>query len=100
MPRRSLVIAAILGFFGQASDKCIVVDPPKRKGGFAAALSLNPVNAMDYQLNLTIICSMRWPIVFVAYPKLEFVRAPVLLNVRFKFWSPLRNVRFGWFRKL
>src|SRR6266478_133725 len=47
MPRRSLVIAAILGFFGQASNKCIVVDSPKRKGGFAAALSLNPGNAMD-----------------------------------------------------
>jgi hypothetical protein len=40
-----LVIAAILGFFGQASNKCIVVDPPKKKGGFAVALSLNPENA-------------------------------------------------------
>jgi len=50
-----LVIGAILGFFGQAGNKCIVVARPKKKGGFAAALSLNPENAMDYQLNLTII---------------------------------------------
>lgn len=41
----------------------------------------------DYQLNLTIIWMMRWPMVFVAYPKfeLELVRAPLLLKVRFKF---------------
>src|SRR5579871_3368036 len=38
---------------------------------------------------------MRWPMVLVAVPKFGFVRLPALLNVRFKFWSPLRNVRFG-----
>src|SRR6266566_4248445 len=54
----------------------------------------------DYQLNLTIACKMRWPIVFVADPKFGLARAPLLLNVRFKFWSLLRNVRFGWLRKL
>ena len=54
----------------------------------------------NYQANLTIIWNMRWPIVFVAVPKLGFASVPLLLNVRFKFWSPLRNVRFGWLRKL
>src|SRR5438477_4204157 len=100
MPRRSLVIAAILGFFGQASNKCIVVDPPKKKGGCCSRPFSESRKCKDYQVNLTIICRMRWPIVFVAYPKLEFVRVPLLLNVSFKFWSLLRNVRFGWFRKL
>ena len=54
----------------------------------------------DYQLNLTIIWMMRWPIVFVAVPKFGLESFPVLSNPRFKFWSPLMNVRFGKLRKL
>src|SRR6266480_1200454 len=100
MPRRSLVIAAILGFFGQASNKCIVADPPKKKGGLCGRPFSESRKCKDYQLNLSIACKMRWPIVFVADPKFGLARAPLLLNVRFKFWSLLRNVRFGWLRKL
>src|SRR5437660_2383477 len=67
MPCRSLVIAAILGFFGQASNKCIVVARPKKKGGlcglpFSESSKFNVLPAeFDHHLQYAVancVCSV------------------------------------------
>ena len=50
----------------------------ERKGGLRSRPFSESRKCKDYQLNLTIICSMRWPTVFVAYPKFGF-RVPGLV---------------------